>query len=1074
MKINYSEIYNLCSFETTFYKGMNYFNNGCVKKVSKIKFNSSEEYIEAKVKGAHTYNVTIWCENDKVSRTLCDCPAFEKYDGVCKHIAAVLFSLVPKDTEKAQLFSGVEKSTSSALASSIIRSYKTSFAKNLPKTEHEKAELIPTLHIKSQKETTVEFSIALPKNYIIKDLCAFSDNVLNEKEDTYGKDTRFLHSPRNFSPHSEKYLDLISAAAEENESFNRLFNKYSYLTPLKARELTLSPHLLDRLMTLSDKEELFVEISGKTESYRVSRKNPKLSFTFSEAGDGHVVVRCERAICLFGESHLYIIRDKQIFITDEEYKKKMQGMFSSFSVFNPPDSFVVSFEDMFFFYNNIIPEISAYASIIPENIDLSKFDMPTPEVSFYLDLNPFGELSAKCEILYGDRKINPFTKSEDFTFRDEILEHNIKTTLLKYFSSFNEADGSFSISEEEDSFFEFANLGTEDLQGFGQVFASDSFKRLSIRKPPKISVGLSLASNILELEFFSDEFNLKELKGILKSYRERKKYHRLKDGTVLSLDDAGFSKIAETAEVLGISDISEGPVVLPKYRALYLDRVLGKENVTRDSAFRSLIRNINSAEMGEAEIPKSLAKVLRPYQKHGFRWLRAMDAYGFGGILADDMGLGKTLQIISLLLSEKELSKEKEQTLIVCPASLIYNWKSETERFAPSLSALVVAGSIKEREELIKNSDDSDVLITSYDLLKRDKELYKEKTFRFLIIDEAQYIKNHSTQSAKAVKSINSKSRFALTGTPIENRLSELWSIFDFLMPGFLFSYNKFRKDYESPCIKDGNKKALEKIRDMVSPFILRRLKKDVLLELPEKTEHIFYSKMEEAQRKIYSANVKILIDTVENNPHSSLKEDAVKILALLTRLRQLCCDPSLCYENYKGEACKLESCVDLVKEAVSGGHKTLIFSQFTSMLEIIEERLEEEGIKFHTLTGQTPKERRISLVSSFQTDDVPVFLISLKAGGTGLNLTAADVVIHFDPWWNLSAQNQATDRTHRIGQKNPVTVYKLIAKGTVEEKILELQKNKQNLADSIITENSVNITDMTKEELIALLDEGE
>ncbi len=1071
MKINYSEIYNLCSFETVFYKGMNYFNNGCVKKVSKVSINSSEEYIEAKVKGAHTYNVTIWCENDKVSRTLCDCSAFEKYDGVCKHIAAVLFSLVPKDTETAQLFSGAEKSTSSALANSIIRSYKQSLEKNLP--GEEKAELIPTLHIKSQKETAIEFSIAFPKTYVIKDLCAFSENVANGKEDTYGKDTYFVHSPKNFSENSLKYLDLIRASSEENQSFNRLFNKYSYLSPLKARTLALSPYLLDRLMELSAGKELLAEIGGKAESYLVSKKNPHLTFTFSEAGEGHILVKCEKCVCFFGEKHLYIIRGREIYITDEEYKEKMQGMFSSASVFNPPESFVISFEDMFFFYNNVIPEISAYSSIIPENIDLSKFDMPTPEAMFYLDLDPLGRLSARCEILYGDRKINPFSKEETSPLRDAVLEHNIKSTLFKYFSIFDEEEGIFSVTEEEEGFFEFSDFGIEDLKAFGEVFASDSFRQLSIKKAPKISVGLSISSGILELEFFSDEFDLKELKNILKSHKEKKKYHRLKNGSFISLEDESLSKILDVQTALNIQDIKGGKAIpLPKHRALYLDRIFGKENVSRNADFRSLIRNINSAEMGDWEVPKSLKNILRPYQKHGYRWLRAMDSYGFGGILADDMGLGKTLQVITLLLSEKETGGEGEQSLIVCPASLIYNWENEIARFAPSLSTLVLSGTIPEREELFKTIDNFDIIITSYDLLKRDKDLYSEKTFRFFIIDEAQYIKNHSTLSAKAVKTIKAKSRFALTGTPVENRLSELWSIFDFLMPGFLFTYSRFRKEFEAPCIKLGDKRALEKIKNMVSPFILRRLKSEVLCELPEKTEHIFYSKMEEAQRKIYSANVKVLKDTVENNTKSSLRKDAVMILSLLTRLRQLCCDPSLCYENYKGESCKMESCIALVKEAVLGGHKTLIFSQFTSMLEIIEERLEEEGIPFYTLTGQTPKERRASLVKSFEKDDVPVFLISLKAGGTGLNLTSADVVIHFDPWWNISAQNQATDRTHRIGQKNPVTVYKLIAKGTVEEKILDLQKSKQHLADSIITENSVNIADMTKEELIALLEE--
>jgi len=446
-----------------------------------------------------------------------------------------------------------------------------------------------------------------------------------------------------------------------------------------------------------------------------------------------------------------------------------------------------------------------------------------------------------------------------------------------------------------------------------------------------------------------------------------------------------------------------------------------------------------------------------------------MDACGFGGILADDMGLGKSVQVLSLLLSEKE-SKTGGTSIIVCPASLVDNWEAEIKKFTPLLSCLIVTGTGLERQKKIMTAGNYDVVITSYDLLKRDIDFYENISFRFQIIDEAQYIKNHSTQSARAVKRVRSKNKFALTGTPIENRLSELWSIFDYLMPGFLFSYARFRKDLESPALKDGDETAIKRIRALVSPFILRRLKGDVLKELPEKTETVFVSNMEEEQRKLYAANVELLKTMLRKKSHASLGEDTIQILSMLTRLRQLCCDPALCYEDYRGGSAKLESAVTLVKEAIEGGHKVLLFSQFTSMLEIIESRLEEEGIPFYTLTGSTSKEERIRLVTSFQADKTPVFLISLKAGGTGLNLTAADVVIHFDPWWNVAAQNQATDRTHRIGQKNTVTVYKLISKDTIEEKILSLQKNKKELADSIITGENVDITKMSRDELVRLL----
>ena len=363
------------------------------------------------------------------------------------------------------------------------------------------------------------------------------------------------------------------------------------------------------------------------------------------------------------------------------------------------------------------------------------------------------------------------------------------------------------------------------------------------------------------------------------------------------------------------------------------------------------------------------------------------------------------------------------------------------------------------------------MLITSYDLLKRDMEQYLSFRFRYQIIDEAQVIKNPATQSARAVKQVQSRTRFALTGTPVENRLSELWSIFDFLMPGFLFSYSRFRRKIETPIAKGEDSGALQVLRRMIGPFVLRRLKGDVLKELPEKLESVIYSKAEEAQKKLYTAHALELKTMLEELDGASVDSDRLQILAQLTRLRQLCCDPSLCYSNYKGGSAKLDTCMDLIRQGIDGGHKILLFSQFTSMLERIEARLKKEAIACHMLTGSTPKEERIRMAGAFQNDEVPVFLISLKAGGTGLNLTAADIVIHYDPWWNVAAQNQATDRTHRIGQEKQVTVWKLIMKDTIEENILKLQDRKKSLAEQIITEGTVSLNSLTREDLLEILD---
>ena len=404
--------------------------------------------------------------------------------------------------------------------------------------------------------------------------------------------------------------------------------------------------------------------------------------------------------------------------------------------------------------------------------------------------------------------------------------------------------------------------------------------------------------------------------------------------------------------------------------------------------------------------------------------------------------------------------------LIVTPASLVYNWYNEFRRFAPHLPVVMVIGSAKEREHLIAQVPDQVILITSYDLLKRDIAHYEKLHFFCQVIDEAQFIKNHNTQAARAVKEIKAACRLALTGTPVENRLSELWSIFDYLMPGFLFGYQTFREELEMPIVQQQEEKAMERLQKMIRPFVLRRLKKDVLKDLPDKLEEDMYACMEGEQQKLYDAHVKRLALMLDQQSDEEFRSAKIQILAELTRLRQLCCNPSLVYSDYKDHSAKEEMCLDLIRNAVNGGHKILLFSQFTSMLEILCNRLEEEGITFYTLTGAASKEKRRESVEQFQQDDTSVFCISLKAGGTGLNLTAADIVIHYDPWWNLAVQNQATDRAHRIGQKNAVTVYRLVTKGTIEENIIRLQEKKKELADQVLGGEGVESGSFTREEL--------
>ena len=682
------------------------------------------------------------------------------------------------------------------------------------------------------------------------------------------------------------------------------------------------------------------------------------------------------------------------------------------------------------------------------------------------------------EFWYGKECFSPFDrKTSTVLYRDQVGELIVGTLIKQFFTARYAEENCFIIKEDDDAMFRLLDIGMEEFEKLGEVFLTASMKGRKVAPGKRISASVSMQGEWLNLKVDAGDLTQTELTEILTAYRRKQKYYRLKSGDFLRITDSGFGTLSEIYKGLGLDDKKslKGEISLPRYRSLYLDKVLKEGRhleVSRDSAFKAIVRNMNAVTEGDFEVPPSLKDVLREYQKHGFFWFRMLDLYGFGGILADDMGLGKTIQVISLLVDEARKNPSMK-ALIVCPASLIYNWENELGKFGPELSVRVAAGTKEERMEILsENSGEIQVYITSYDLLRRDLAAYRNMKFRFQIIDEAQYIKNHTTQNARAVKKIQAVSKFALTGTPIENSLGDLWSIFDYIMPGFLYSNQKFKKEFEIPVVKEGSKSALKRLHRMISPFILRRYKKDVLKDLPGKLENVVYSRMEKPQRDLYAANALALKNKLEVSGEEQYRKEKIQILSELTRLRQLCCDPGLCYENYRGGSAKLETCMELIFGAVASNHKVLLFSQFTSMLDILEKRLLQENIAYYKLTGQTKKEERIELVGAFNHDEVPVFLISLKAGGTGLNLTAADVVIHFDPWWNLAAQNQATDRAHRIGQKKVVTVFRLIAKDTIEEGILKLQEMKRELTDQVIEKETDGFGALNREDLIKLLEE--
>ena len=719
------------------------------------------------------------------------------------------------------------------------------------------------------------------------------------------------------------------------------------------------------------------------------------------------------------------------------------------------------------FMYDILPSLEKCCRVTVEDEDrIRSFLPPETRFSFYLDTD--GEHGSRTAAVCLAQAVSGENKRPLRTGNPR--EERVQRMLARYFpETLPSEEGTLVSTGGDDArLYLLLEEGIKKLLPAGEVHYTDSFRRLTVRRPAKFAVGVSLESGLLHLTVSSDEYTPDELAEILGAYRKKKKFYRMKNGDFVRLDNESLGSLEAIMQDLHLTprEFVRGKMNIPAYRTLYLDKML---------EYR----------------PETLRNVLRKYQGTGYRWLRTLAAYGFGGILADEMGLGKTVQAIAVLEAEREERGEQSAAqriaLIVCPASLVYNWGEELHRFAPALRTVLVTGTQAERKEILAAAADpdseADVLVTSYDLLRRDIPEYEDISFRYQIIDEAQYIKNHTTAAAKAVKLIHSGTRFALTGTPIENRLSELWSIFDYLMPGFLYGYDTFRSIFENPIVKNDDQEARERLSRMLGPFILRRCKKDVLKDLPDKLEEIRYSRMGGEQKRLYDAQMIRMKQMLEKSRRegseggqapedgTSSAKDRIRVLAELTKAREICCDPSLLYENYTGGSAKREACFDLIRSAIDGGHRILLFSAFTSMLALLKQDLEAEAIEYFEITGVTPKQERIRLVGEFNSGNVPVFLISLKAGGTGLNLTGADVVIHYDPWWNLAAQNQATDRAHRIGQTRTVTVYKLIVKGSIEEKILNLQEAKRKLADDVMSGEAVGSGSISQEELMQLLD---
>ncbi|GJC75016.1 DEAD/DEAH box helicase [Adlercreutzia equolifaciens] len=1078
----------------------------------------------------------------------CDCPAAARFDGMCKHCVAltVAYFAQPKSFEEAcdgRVAVSSARKTSEALAQCLAaRPGATGVNAGSAIAGTASGAVHLAVHLAYDgRFWSMSLDAEGPQGaYVVRDMEAFAHRVQRGEFFSYGKKLAFAHRLEAFDGPSRAVARKVAELFPDE----RLFGGSMFRTAGSKRAVRLrEAELAGMLGAMGEGASFMLERRDRDAAapaparWVIAEDTPALSLGFAPAEGGYDLRLSEPVLVVRGLEEAFVLSDgaaaratgadarafaflREAGLTEEGANAGVSaGAGAGGGVF-------VAERDAEAFCRRALPVLEETIDVeLPETWEALRPVAGT--LAFYFDVTGKKEaalIRLTVKAFYGEREVvleSPADSAEEpelrpassQAFRDQDLEDAGVAVAAQFF------DGSMTLPLRQTELAgDLLYGGLVQFRALGEVFTTPAFDRLIVERPPRVSLGLSLRANLIQMDVRESDLSADELRAMLSAYRRRKRFHRMGDGRIAALGEGDVAALGDMMRDLGVSadELLDGGAELPTYQAFYLDREYG--DAVRDRAFEDYLRCLDGP--GEpVAAPASLAGTLRPYQVEGFRWLARLASLGFGGILADEMGLGKTLQMIALVKSLRDSGQLGGPVLVACPASLVFNWADEFARFAPDVPVCALEGFRAHREALLfratqgidegrvfgcgddagedarttgeriagaSSADVPCVIVASYDRVRIDGAQLARVEWGLVVLDEAQYIKNHATKTTRAVKRLRSRLRFALTGTPVENRLSELWSIFDFLMPGFLGSYERFRERYELGIIGE-DEEAAARLRALIEPFVLRRRKADVLTDLPAKLESIRYVPLGREQRRLYDGAEQRLREDLNAQKRQNAsranrrghipdaEKSAVEVLAELTRLRQIALDPALVFENYKGGAEKLGAIMELVDEAMEAGRKVLIFSQFTSYLDVLSAELNRRGIGHFAITGATPKRERVRLVRQFNNDETPVFLVSLKAGGTGLNLTGASVVVHADPWWNAAATDQATDRAHRIGQNREVDVYKVVAKGTIEERIVALQQAKRDLADSVIAATAGEaLAGLTRERLAELLGEAD
>lgn len=908
-------------------------------------------------------------------------------------------------------------------------------------------QLVSTSSTSYEYGVYLRFSVGRHRPYVIRNIHTFLDHVRKHQEVSYGRELTFIHHPDAFDEDSQKILSFLFRYEQQLQKQRvPLDHRFSFVSGISLKWLyelcTQLPHALCDIATNATTAKFHIRIHEHENHLQLECLNyPKLILGY------------------YDESGIYQVANNELRYEAFDPQGKLYHLLKLFHQYDK--ELLLENKDIKGFAKYIWTDIQAYVDVMGNG---SVFEVaPMDQLHLYGDMEENGQLALRIEGMIEERMIHGFQKTKAVPLEMEIVE----TYIRSFASIIDEDEGIAYLSQDDDSTYSFLKDGLAFLSDYCEIYISDAIQKLGNVHHVHIQVGIKFDNHMLKLCFESNEIAKDELSEILCSYQRKKKYHRLKNNRLISLDAKELEELSQIVETLRIQkeQLKEDKILLPAYRAFSLLPMTHSTAIqfTKDEAFAALTHAFLKKQGLSFVLPNGYESIMRDYQIKGFAWLKLMNHYHFHAILADDMGLGKTLQVIALLESERTHGK----SIVVVPASLVLNWRDEIHKFAQGIQALCMIGNSQKRMELFQSLHDYDVIITSYDYVKKDIAAYETIPFHYVILDEAQSIKNQKTQTTKAVKRLCGNHRLALTGTPIENSLAELWSIFDFLMPGYLYDYPYFMQEYERPIIKEKNIAKQEKLKQLVEPFILRRTKQSVLKELPDKVEQTLTIAFSEEEEALYQATMAQFTSQLDLKSSKTIGQ--FQILSMLTKLRQICCEPRLLYDSIKTPSSKLKSCIQLCLSLKEHHQKVLLFSSFTTMLDLIETELRKYHFRFLKLTGKDTKEKRHQKVVEFQNSDVDIFLISLKAGGTGLNLTAAQAVIHFDPWWNVSAQNQATDRAYRIGQEKNVQVFQLIMQNSIEEKIQLLQAKKQNLADTFVENSEGVIEQMNLDDILSL-----